>query len=227
MKRSRINEILADAEAFITSFGALLPPFAFWSPQEISGPKAELIRARNLGWDITDYGQGAFDEVGLTLFTTRNGDARALTNSRGMLYAEKMMISNDQQIAPMHRHNLKSEDIINRGGGDLVLELYPAHEDGSINRDAGVSVLSDGVLVTLGKGELLRLRPGQSVTLEPPVWHAFWAEGGRCLITEVSTVNDDHTDNVFEDPIGRFPEIDEDAAPTRLLVSEYPAIGAS
>ena len=132
-----------------------------------------------------------------------------------------MMISGDRQLAPMHRHNIKTEDIINRGGGDLVLELYPAHPDGSINRDAGVEVLSDAVPVRLVKGEHLRLKPGQSVTLPPSVWHAFWAEGGRCLITEVWTVNDDLTDNVFEDPIGRFPQIIEDVPATRLLVTDY------
>ena len=41
------------------------------------------------------------------------------------------------------------------------------------------------------------------------------------LIGEVSTVNDDLTDNVFAEPIGRFAKIDEDAAPLHLLVSDY------
>jgi D-lyxose ketol-isomerase len=38
------------------------------------------------------------------------------------------------------------------------------------------------------------------------------------LVGEVSTVNDDETDNVFRDPIRRFPTIEEDESPTRLLV---------
>jgi D-lyxose ketol-isomerase len=41
------------------------------------------------------------------------------------------------------------------------------------------------------------------------------------LIGEVSTVNDDNTDNIFREPIGRFPEINEDEAPRHLLVSDY------
>jgi D-lyxose ketol-isomerase len=41
------------------------------------------------------------------------------------------------------------------------------------------------------------------------------------LIGEVSTVNDDLTDNVFREPIGRFSNIIEDVAPTHLLVSDY------
>ncbi len=41
------------------------------------------------------------------------------------------------------------------------------------------------------------------------------------LIGEVSTVNDDETDNIFREPIGRFAQIEEDEAPTHLLVSDY------
>ena len=41
------------------------------------------------------------------------------------------------------------------------------------------------------------------------------------LIGEVSNVNDDRTDNIFRDPIGRFSEIEEDAEPAHLLVSDY------
>jgi hypothetical protein len=53
------------------------------------------------------------------------------------------------------------------------------------------------------------------------VYHAFWGEGADVLIGEVSTVNDDHTDNYFLNPIGRFPEIEEDEARHRLLVGDY------
>ena len=50
-------------------------------------------------------------------------------------------------------------------------------------------------------------------------WHAFWGEGGDVFIGEVSTVNDDNTDNVFDDPkIARFGGIEEDEAPWHLLV---------
>ena len=55
----------------------------------------------------------------------------------------------------------------------------------------------------------------------PGHWHAFWGERGDVLIGEVSTVNDDQTDNIFRDPIGRFSDVDEDVAPTHLLVSDY------
>jgi len=73
----------------------------------------------------------------------------------------------------------------------------------------------------LRAGDTLRLSPGESVTLMPGNWHAFWGEGGDVLIGEVSAVNDDLTDNIFEAPIGRFAEIDEDTTPLHLLVSDY------
>jgi D-lyxose ketol-isomerase len=138
-----------------------------------------------------------------------------------MLYAEKLLVSRDKQLSPMHRHIIKAEDIINRGGGDLVMEIYASDPDGGIDRDNPVVVPSDNCPVTIKPGELLRLKPGQSVTLMPGIWHAFWAEQGDCLIGEVSTVNDDRTDNVFEDPIPRFATIEENTKPDFLLVSDY------
>ncbi|WP_299962631.1 D-lyxose/D-mannose family sugar isomerase [uncultured Roseobacter sp.] len=221
MKRSRINEILAEGDAFIRSFGQILPPFAYWSADEMRSDVARPLRDRGLGWDITDYGQGRFDELGLFLFTTRNGRAEDLDQGRGMLYAEKIMITRQDQLSPMHRHVIKAEDIINRGGGDLIIELFAPDAEGGIDRTAAVEVPCDGILRRFEAGARLRLAPGESVTLMPGIWHAFWAEKGDCLVGEVSTVNDDHTDNVFEMPIGRFSDVEEDAAPTHLLVSDY------
>jgi hypothetical protein len=225
MKRSRVNEILHAAEAFITSHGYVMPPFANWMPEEMRARRGDIdgIVDARLGWDITDYGQGKFDELGLFLFTVRNGSEADLKAGRGMLYAEKIMISRKNQLSPMHRHYVKAEDIINRGGGKLVLELFAPNEEGGIDETAEVRVPTDGIMRTLPAGGLLKLDPGESVTLMPGVWHAFWGEGADVLIGEVSTVNDDTTDNWFREPIGRFSQIDEDEPPYRWLVSDYAA----
>ena len=121
----------------------------------------------------------------------------------------------------MHTHFIKSEDIINRGGATMVVELYGSDDDGNYADDRGGVVLCDGLERPFGPGEKLRFAPGESLTLDPGHWHAFWGEGGDVLIGEVSTVNDDVTDNIFREPIGRFAEIEEDVAPTHLLVSDY------
>lgn len=228
MNRSEVNDILQRGSAFIRSFGYVMPPFADWEPDRMrrAPQEAPAVVARRLGWDVTDFGQGRFDDLGLFLFTVRNGDAADLVRRRGMLYAEKIMISRKDQRAPMHRHNIKAEDIINRGGGDLVLELFASAHGGAIDPYASVTVPCDGVPRTLPAGGHLRLVPGESVTLLPGVWHAFWGERADVLIGEVSTVNDDLTDNVFNDPVGRFSDIVEDEAPWRLLVSDYDGLGA-
>ncbi|MBN9075564.1 MAG: D-lyxose/D-mannose family sugar isomerase [Rhizobiales bacterium 65-79] len=223
MKRSTVNQIIREADAFIRSFGYVMPPFAYWSPAEMRSRRETIdgIVGGRLGWDITDYGRGDFGGMGLFLFTVRNGRAGDLARGRGMLYAEKIMISRRDQLSPMHRHDIKAEDIINRGGGTLALKLYMSAPGGSIDKAAGVSVPTDGVARRLEPGGILRLGPGESVTLLPGVWHAFWAEEQDVLIGEVSTVNDDLTDNVFAEPVSRFSEIEEDEEPLHLLVSDY------
>lgn len=221
MKRSQINEILKESDAFIRSFGYVLPPFAYLTPEELKVRDHSMIVERGMGWDVTDYGQEKYDELGLFLFTVRNGLVQDIKNGSGMLYAEKIMISKRHQLSPMHRHFLKAEDIINRGGGTLVIELFSGTKDGTIDRYSDVVVPVDGRLKTIQAGGLLKLDPGESVTLMPGVWHAFWGEGGDVLIGEVSTVNDDRKDNEFEMKIGRFSNIDENEPPQYLLVSDY------
>jgi D-lyxose ketol-isomerase len=224
MKRSEVNEIIRAGDAFIRSFGFILPPFAYWSPEQMVARKPEIggIIGARLGWDITDYGQGKFDELGLFLFTVRNGTEEDLRRGGGMCYAEKIMISRQDQVSPMHRHIVKAEDIINRGGATLALKLYNSDAGGHIDYRSEVVVATDGVLRRQEAGAVLRLEPGESVTLMPGNWHAFWGEGGDVLIGEVSTVNNDLTDNIFAEPIGRFAEIEEDVDPLHLLVSDYP-----
>lgn len=223
MKRSRINTIMAEADEMIRSHGFTLPPFAYWTPDEFksrAGAARHIIEAR-CGWDITDYGAGRYDEMGLFLFTLRNGLLADLTTGRGMCYAEKLLISKQDQLSPMHTHVIKAEDIINRGGATLVVELFGSDPAGNFDGDRGGRVWCDGIAVDYAPGQKLKLAPGESVTLRPGDWHAFWGEGGDVLIGEVSTVNDDETDNIFREPIGRFSTIEEDEAPAHLLVSDY------
>lgn len=223
MKRSRIDEIVARADDTIRSFGFHLPPFAYWTPAEFAAQasRAQALIDARCGWDVTDYGVGRFEEMGLVLFTLRNGRRADLRRGAGMCYAEKLLISGQDQLSPMHTHLLKAEDIINRGGATLVVELFGSDAAGHFAEDRGGTVLCDGIETPFAPGGKLRLDPGQSVTLMPGDWHAFWGDGGDVLIGEVSTVNDDESDNVFRDEIGRFSTIEEDAAPQHLLVSDY------
>ena len=147
-------------------------------------------------------------------------DASEMTAGRGMVYAEKL-ISQENQISPMHTHIIKTEGIINRSGAKLAIRLCGSDAQGRMDRNAPVRIDCDGTPREVAPGGVIRLEPGESVTLRPGDWHEFWAEGGACLIGEVSTVNDDLTDNIFAAPIGRFANVIEDEAPTHLLVSDY------
>ena len=75
MKLSEINGILKENIEFIKSENFSLPPFAWFTPDEWKGKGHEYdeIRDHMLGWDITDYGKGDFEKIGLFLFTIRNG----------------------------------------------------------------------------------------------------------------------------------------------------------
>lgn len=222
MKRSEINSILADADTFFRKHGVSLPPFAHLSPDALRASDYSHIAQRRLGWDITDYGLSDFERLGLVLFTLRNGTMKELQAGQGMVYAEKLLISRVSQISPMHRHAQKTEDIINRAGGTLVMQVFASTPEGARDLQAPVRLLCDGAVRQVPAGSTLKLLPGESVTLRPGDWHAFWAEDEDCLVGEVSSVNDDETDNIFDPPLPRFAKIEDNEQPLRLLVSDYP-----
>ncbi len=218
MKRSQINQILQSAQAFFTQHQFHLPPWASWTEADWQGQGdacREVIDCQ-LGWDITDFGSGDFAKRGLTLFTVRNGKAGS---SFGKTYAEKIMVVDDGQETPLHFHFQKAEDIINRGGGKLLLQLWNSDGQGE-KADTPVSVSIDGVRRTLEAGAVVSLAPGESICLTRGLYHRFWGEG-KVLVGEVSQVNDDFSDNRFYEDVGRFPSVDEDEVPWRLLVSDY------
>ncbi len=222
MKRSEINKLMREAVAFADKMNFRLPPFAFWAPEKWAeaGHEYDEIRDNMLGWDITDFGQGDFYKIGLLLFTIRNGN---LTDKKyGKPYAEKLLIVEENQITPYHFHWSKMEDIINRGGGELVIKLYNS-DDKEEFADTPVLVSSDGRNYEIPAGGIVRLTPGESITLKQGQYHKFWAEKGKILVGEVSKVNDDRVDNRFHEEMGRFPAIDEDEKPLYLLGNEYPA----
>ena len=225
MKRSEINKTIKYMEALALKNGFQLPPFCNWTPEDWQSKNSEYdeIRDNMLGWDITDYGLGDFEKVGFALITIRNGNQNNPKYKK--TYAEKLIMLKEGQTSPMHFHWNKSEDIINRGGGTLIIHLYNDKGDGSFD-DTEVLVNSDGRSYYVAPGTGVELKPGESITLWPHQYHDFQVKKGTgdVLIGEVSMCNDDNTDNRFYEPIGRFPEIEEDEAPYRLLCNEYPSV---
>jgi len=226
MKRSEINRALKRMEEMIAEYKISLPPFAKFTPEEwkSKGHDYDEIRDNGLGWDITDYGMGDFDKVGFSLITIRNGNQK-MSGKYKKPYAEKLLFLKEGQYSPNHFHWYKMEDIINRGGGNLLIRVYNSLENEEIDKVSDVTLHLDGRTVTVPAGSQVRLTPGESISITQGLYHDFEVEKGTgdVLIGEVSQCNDDSSDNRFNPPVGRFPEIEEDEAPYRLLCTEYPA----
>jgi D-lyxose ketol-isomerase len=223
MKRSEINQIMRDGTAFLQSHGFLLPRFAYWGPAEWAtrGEEVREILDREYGWDITDFGSGNYERVGLFIFTIRNSDPAPNRPVPGKIYAEKILICDPGQVTPMHFHWRKVEDIINRGGGDLMVQVYNSTPDEGLT-DTDVTLNLDGVKTVVKAGDVVRLQPGDSITIPNCLYHKFWGDRGRVMVGEVSLANDDNVDNRFYEEVGRFPEVEEDEPPLYLLVKDYP-----
>ena len=222
MKRSEINAVIRDADAFLRLSGFYLPPLASWTLEDwqLKRDDAGEIIDRRLGWDVTDFGQGDYRNVGLCVFTLRNGSPENLVTHRGKTYAEKILIVERSQVTPLHFHRVKMEDIINRGGGNLVVQLYNSTPDEGLD-SSDVVVSTDGLKRTMQAGGIVILHPGESITIPQYSYHTFWAEESRALVGEVSLVNDDNLDNRFYKEMDRFSVVEEDELPFRLLVSDY------
>lgn len=224
MKRSKINSVIQEMEQLVLQNGIHLPPFCNWTPEEWKekGQEYDEVRDVMLGWDITDYGLGDFEKTGFALITLRNGSPESFRYKKP--YAEKLLMLKEGQHSPMHFHWKKTEDIINRGGGTLIIHVYN-DRDGELGT-SDVRISSDGYSCFVPAGTGVELRPGESLTLLPHQYHDFDVVPGTgdVLIGEVSMCNDDNMDNRFYEKVGRFPEIEEDAVPYRLLCNEYPRV---
>lgn len=225
MKRSEINTAIENAKAALEKIQFYLPRFAYWTMEEWRKNKNSLdsIRAVMQGWDVTDFGTDDFKHVGAVLFTIRNGNL--YNHNVGVPYCEKIIVFNDEekQVIPLHFHNNKTEDIINRGNGIIEIELFNSTENGKVDYDTDVEVYMDGIKYTFKPGEIVEVTTGNSITLTPGLYHRFGGKkgAGNLVVGEVSKINDDNTDNVFAEEQKRFSDIVEDVETKYPLVNEY------
>lgn len=237
MKRSRANEIIQYTIDALKKASFPLPPFAYYTIDDwknLGEDEIELVE-NMLGWDITDFGSGDFDKIGLTIFTFRNGNFYA-KDKYAKPYAEKMLYVMDGQILPYHYHWSKMEDIINRGGGDLELTFYNSTPQDFADMagglagkpgefaDTDVVTQIDGKKIVVPAGGKIILKPGQSVTLMPGQYHTWRGVPGTgdVILFEVSTMNDDNIDNRFHTAGERIPTMEEDEPAKYLMFADYP-----
>lgn len=228
MKRSEINKAVLRALEIMKINNIYLPGFGYWKKEEWLSklPSLNNIVKIGLGWDVTDFGSGDFFHVGAILFTVRNGDEKDA--SAGTPYAEKYIVQfheNEQEI-PLHFHRKKTEDIINRGGGTLSIQLFNSTPDNQLDKVSRVRVRMDGEDVDFEAGIILDIPRGASITLTPGLFHRFWAKkgDGDLVAGEVSSVNDDFTDNIFLKDQPRFSKIEEDEPVLFPLCNEYESV---
>ncbi|MBT3359043.1 MAG: D-lyxose/D-mannose family sugar isomerase [Rhodospirillales bacterium] len=222
MKRSEINAAITEAKELFAQCRFRLPPWADWSVEQWkqNPDTAKWCLERQMGWDVTDFQAGRYAEFGTLLFCLRNGQQ---DDADGMPYAEKLMVVGESQYVPFHAHKVKMEDIIVRGGGNLVLEMFNTDEAGN-RLETDVTVRTDGIARTVRAGAPLVLKPGESITIDRMLQHRFYGEPGKgtVLVGEVSQVNDDHVDNYFFEPLPRFSSIVEDEPALHPLWNELP-----
>lgn len=225
MKRSEINNAIKWAENLLETRLIYLPWFGKMKPEYFKSNPEKCITVKNtmLGWDVTDFGRGDFSKVGAVLFTLRNGNIKK--EHEGTPYAEKYIFLKDgnEQEIPMHYHIMKTEDIINRGGGILCVQLCNRNEADKPDMNAPVKIYLDGVLREFSPKDIIEIEPGNSITLTPYIYHRFFAKTGEgdLVVGEVSKVNDDTSDNIFADKSEYFRDIEEDEPAYRLLGNEY------
>ena len=68
-------------------------------------------------------------------------------------YAEKLLIVEEGQITPYHFHWSKTD----------------------------VPLAIDGHRYSVPAGSVVRIKPGESISIQSGMYHKFWAEGGRAL----------------------------------------------
>lgn len=231
LERSTINHTVAMAREVLRMLHVPMPPIASWSLEkwEQAGAEMQEVRDCMIGWDVTDFGSERFHEIGRCLFTLRNG--RSNDPRYPKCYAEKILIEPEGQRSPMHYHRSKREDIINRGGGNVIVVLHSIGRGGMPGTSA-LHVQLDARREKIPSGQPIRLKPGESLSIPPGTFHQFWAEEGTgmqmngsrySVSSEVSSVCDDWNDNVFIDSWAvRFPKIVEDEPRQCYLCHEYP-----
>lgn len=237
MKRSKANKIIQYTIDALKKAQFPLPPFAYYTTEDwknLDETEVELVE-NMLGWDITDFGSGDFDKIGLTIFTFRNGNFHA-KDKYPKPYAEKMLYVMDGQILPYHYHWSKREDIINRGGGDLEITMYNCKPEDFADVEGGragkpgqfddtpVIASIDGKNVTVPAGGKVVLKPGQSISIAPGQYHMWQGVPGTgdVILFEVSTTNDDTIDNRFYKAGERIPVTEEDVPAEYLMFADYP-----
>ena len=113
--------------------------------------------------------------------------------------------------------------MLEKRGGILLIRVFNSLPDGSVDRSGDVRILMDGIESTVPAGTDVEITRGNSMTIYPGLFHLFTAKpgSGDLIVGEVSSVNDDRTDNYFEEERPRYIPVEEDCRMLFPLCNEY------
>ena len=157
-------------------------------------------------WDITDFGLNDIAHFGLVLINLASEPE----------YCEKLMYARPGMATPAHAHKIKKEDIICRQGVFEITLWADTHLNGNT-----LKVKIDGEWRDIEGGMPITINAGSRITIFPTQYHQFAPIEANTIIGEVSTANDDTTDNYFIDRnIGRYSIVVEDEPASVKLLSD-------
>jgi D-lyxose ketol-isomerase len=190
MKRSEINQAIAEASLAFSRHHWHLPP--------------------NPRWDVTGFGLGDFKNYGLVLVNLAEMPE----------YCEKIMYARCNQKTPNHTHGNKQEDIICRVGTLAIQlfaadEKGNCLKEGTVKvlRNGEEISMESGTILYLREGERVTLRPGAFHEFWPVGDYAIIGE----VSTYNDDAADNFFVNK---EVGRFEQLEEDVPAMFPLVSD-------
>ncbi|MFP4381073.1 MAG: D-lyxose/D-mannose family sugar isomerase [Candidatus Sumerlaeia bacterium] len=230
MKRSDINNEIQLALDVFEAHRFYLPKWAAWSPEnwEHCGPEVAQIKACMLGWSVTDFDRDNFREQGFVTFIERNGivdEMREFAQRHSVqdkAYGERLGFIQKRQATAMLKHNISTKDIVNRGGGDLVVQIFLSTPDDELDEHNRIPTCINGIAYNIKAGGISRLAPGDGITIHAGVFHKFWAEKAGCIVGEIYTSSPKKNEIFLLEPGEWYNRIEEDEDPLFLLNHEYP-----
>jgi D-lyxose ketol-isomerase len=129
MKRSELNAILREGKQFLERMNFHLPVWAHWSPEDwANGRATSMTRSATTCSAGTSPTSASASTSARACCSSPSATATRASKHEYEIkpYCEKILICGDEQVTPTHFHWEKMEDIICRGGGELLLRLWNA-----------------------------------------------------------------------------------------------------
>ena len=141
--------------------------------------------------------------------TNKNIIKNTIHKVKALLNESKIYLNSDFKIEFSHHHGIEEFEkigaviinCINREYCKKIIvqlpgQIHPMHYH---KRKEETFQILQGVLETQIDGHIRSLNPGETVLIQPGVWHSFWTKNG-CIFEEISTTHFDD-DSIYSDKV--------------------------